>query len=401
MQFVIVADRSGRVQLVREKTDGDPICASITELSPGSAIAVSGKVLAAPHVKLGGIEIVIDDLRVESRAETPLPIAPDSALEKQIDWRQLSLRFPGNQLIFAVQTTLEHAMRTYWIEHGFREIHSPKLMGTASESGAEVFMVDYFEQRAFLAQSPQFYKQMAIAGGLDRVFEIGPVFRAEPSFTSRHETEFTSLDMEIAWIRSHEDVMKFEEEWLAFAIGQVALRHGTQIRDTFGVELTVPSTPFPRISLSDAHDILDSRGYRATREDLDPEGERQICAHVRETLGHEFVFITDYPASTRAFYHMRYDDRPTVTKGFDLLWKGLEVTTGAQREHRYDRLVHQAIERGYDLEPLRDYLNFFKYGCPPHGGAGIGLGRLLISMLDRSSIREVTFISRTPTRLRP
>ena len=404
IQFVILSDSTGRVQLVREKANpGDAINTAITGLSVGSAISVSGRVVAVPNVKPGGIELVVEELNIASLAEAPLPIATDSVLEKQIDWRQISLRYPSTQLIIAVQTTFEHAMRTFWIEHGFAEIHSPKLMGTASESGAEVFKVDYFDDRkAFLAQSPQFYKQMAIAGGLDRVFEIGPVFRAEPSFTSRHETEFTSVDMEIGWIESHDDVMAIEEEWIAFALGVVAARHGEAIRALFGVDLIVPTTPFPRIPLNEAIEILAARGYKGNvKNDLDPEGERRICAYVKETRAHEFVFITDYPASGRAFYHMRHDDRPDLTKGFDLLWKGVEVTTGAQREHRYDRLVRQAVERGYALEPLRHYLDFFRYGCPPHGGVGIGLARLLMMMLGASSIREVTLLSRTPTRLTP
>jgi aspartyl-tRNA synthetase len=404
IQFVILSDSTGQVQLTREKGGmDDPITSAIKELTVGSAVAVTGRVVAAANVKLGGIELVVDTLEIGSRAEAPLPIARDSTLEKQIDWRQISLRYPENYLVFAVQTTLEQAMRDFWIKHGFVEIHSPKLMGTASESGAEVFKVDYFGQRkAFLAQSPQFYKQMAIAAGFDRVFEIGPAFRAEPSFTSRHETEFTSVDMEIGWIESHEDVMRFEEEWLAYALNQVANRHGEAIRITFGVDLVVPSTPFPRLSLAEAHTILKECGHLLpNRTDLDPEGERQICTHILQTYGHEFVFITDYPVSARAFYHMRHEDRPDLTKGFDLLWKGLEVTTGAQREHRYDKLVKAAVERGYALESLQDYFNFFKYGCPPHGGAGIGLARLLMVMLGRSNIREVTFISRTPTRLTP
>jgi aspartyl-tRNA synthetase len=208
--------------------------------------------------------------------------------------------------------------------------------------------------------------------------------------------------MEIAWIDSHLDVMRLEEQWLAYALRMVAAEHASAIRERFGVEIRVPETPFPSIALEEACTILKQRGHDiGGKPDLDPEGERQICAFVKERYGHEFVWIVDYPASVRAFYHMRHADRPDLTKGFDLLWKGVEVTTGAQREHRYDRLVQQATERGLNLEPLQDYLNFFKFGCPPHGGAGIGLARLLMVMLERSSIREVTFVSRTPTRLTP
>jgi aspartyl-tRNA synthetase len=401
MQFVILRDASGLAQITHSKSPTkDSVSEAISFLTAESAVSVTGRVVDAPSVKLGGVEIQAEAIEVHALAEAPLPVAEDSAQEKQIDWRAVSLRRFDQRLVFEIQTTLEHAMRTFWRAHHFVEIHSPKLMGAASESGAEVFEVAYFGGRAYLAQSPQFYKQMAIAGGFERVFEIGPAFRAEHSFTSRHETEFTSIDMEVAWIDSHADLMRLEEEWLAFVLGEVRREHGERIRETFGVEVTVPAVPFPRISVKEAWAIL--RGDRAAEgRDLDSEMERRLGAYVAGTRGHEFVFVTDYPASSRAFYHMRHEDRPELTKGFDLLWKGIEITTGAQREHRYGQLVRQARERGFALEPLRDYLNFFRYGCPPHGGMGVGLARLLMVMLQRPSVRDVVLLSRTPNRLTP
>lgn len=275
-------------------------------------------------------------------------------------------------------------------------------MGTASESGAELFKLEYFGKMAYLAQSPQFYKQMAMAAGLERIFEIGPVFRANPSFTSRHDTEFTSVDVEVSWVESHEDVMRLEEDLLRYAIGEVAVALGAEIRDLFGAEVVVPDVPFPRITLEEARRVLSSRGHTIShKDDLDPEGERMLSEYIKETYGHEFVFVTDYPVDVRAFYHMRYSDRPDITMSFDLLWKGLEVTTGAQREHRYEILRQQAIDKGYVLEPLQHYLDFFRYGCPPHGGFGVGLTRLLMVMLNRKNVREVTYIYRGPNRLTP
>ncbi len=220
VQFVIVRDEAGAVQAVLGKDDPpSALNEVVSALTPESAVTVTGSVVADERVKLGGLELRLDGVVVDSPAEPELPIAPDSALDKRIDWRYLDLRRPDRRLIFEVQSTVEHAMREFWRRERFVEIHTPKLMGSASESGAELFKVEYFDTTAYLAQSPQFYKQMAIAGGFERVFEIGPVFRANPSFTSRHDTEFTSVDVEIAWIDSHEDVMSFEERWLAHVLG--------------------------------------------------------------------------------------------------------------------------------------------------------------------------------------
>jgi aspartyl-tRNA synthetase len=273
-------------------------------------------------------------------------------------------------------------------------------MGSASESGAEVFELGYFGRSAYLAQSPQFYKQMAIAAGIDRVFEIGPVFRAEPSFTSQHATEFTGVDVELAWISDVEDVMDFEERMLAHVLATVAAEHGPAIREYYGTEVIVPDVPFPRITMAEAHKIAGTPGQR-DREDLNTAGERAVAAHVRQRTGHEFVFVTEYPASVRPFYHMRPAGQPQLTCSFDLLWGGIEITTGAQREHRYDVLVSQAAEKGLSTEPVRDYLSCFRYGCPPHGGLGLGLGRLLMALLGLDSIREATFLFRGPNRLTP
>ena len=401
MRFIILRDGTGKVQLTQSK-DHAALNAALDVLTPESALIVTGTVVAAPTVKLGGLEIILESVEICGLADALLPIARDSGLDKWMDHRQGSLRYPEQQLVFAVQTTLEEAMRAFWKQSGFREIHSPKLMGTASESGAEVFAVKYFDTTAFLAQSPQFYKQMAIAGGMEKVFEIGPVFRAESSFTSRHETEFTSIDMEISWIKDHHELMDFEQRWLAHAIRTVAEVHGTEIKALFGMTVIPPALPFPQVTFAEAREILDQVGHAPTRQDdLDAEGERILCEHIAAQTGHEFLFITDYPASGRAFYHMRQEEQSDLTKGFDLLWRGLEVTTGAQREHRYDRLVAQAEQRGLRLDNLSDYLNFFRFGCPPHGGMGVGLGRILMRLLDAASIREVTLLSRTPKRLRP
>lgn len=401
VQFIILRDHTGTVQIVREKKSlSEPVSA----LTPESAVQVIGTVVANPKVKLGGLEVRLENLTVINAAPSVIPVTEDSGLDLRLDWRFLDLRRPVNHLIFRIQTTAEHAMRQFWTQNGFIEIHSPKFMGSPSESGAELFSVKYFEGTAYLAQSPQFYKQMAMAAGFDRVFEIGPVFRANPSFTSRHDTEFTSVDVELSWIDTHSDIMAFEERWLQYVLQAVKDAHGEDILKSFGVEVIVPTLPFPRVSMTQAYAILAGRGHvlsAETKGDLDPEGERQLCAHFKEQTGHEFVFVTDYPKSVRPFYHMRHSDNAGLTNSFDLLWKGLEVTTGAQREHRYDILVAQAREKGLTLEPIRHYLDCFRYGCPTHGGYGFGLTRMLMVLLNVKNVREVTFLYRGPTRLAP
>lgn len=402
MQFVILRDRTGLAQATNEKK-GNELEKTISSLTPESTVVAYGQVVQDEKVKLNQLEIKLYEMEVTSNALSPLPIDEKSSSENRLDWRYIDLRQQKNQFIFKVQTTAEYAMRTYWLDNGFIEIHSPKLLEGATESGAELFQLDYFGKKASLAQSPQFYKQMAMAAGFERVFEIGPVFRANPSFTSRHDTEFTSVDMELSWIDSHEDVMQVEEHWLQYVLGAIEAKHGKEIKEYFGVEVKVPEVPFPRVSMKEAYEILEKVGYdipRGEKGDLDPEGERLLAKYIADKFGHEFVFVTDYPINVRPFYHMRYDDKP-ITKSFDLIWKGLEVTTGAQREHRYDILFKQAIEKGVDTNAISHYLNFFKYGCPPHGGLGFGLTRMLMVMLGAQNVREVTYLYRGPNRLTP
>jgi nondiscriminating aspartyl-tRNA synthetase len=404
MQFLIVRDETGLAQSVLAKEDPpSQLNEAITALTAESAVSITGTVAADERVKLGGLELKLEGLEVDSLAEPEVPIAADSALDKRIDWRYLDLRRPDRRLIFEVQTTAEHAMRDFWREQGFIEIHTPKFMGSASESGAELFKVEYFETQAYLAQSPQFYKQMAMAAGFGKVFEVGPVFRANPSFTSRHDTEFTSVDVELSWIDSHEDVMAFEERWLAHVLAAVKELHGGAIEETFETELVVPAVPFPRVTLEDAKQMLRDAGHEApgVGHDLDPPSERALSALIKEQHGHEFTFVTDYPTTVRPFYHMRHPDDPTLTKSFDLLWRGIELTTGAQREHRYEQLLAQAADKKVDVEPIQYYLNFFRFGAPPHGGFGFGLTRLLMQMLGQENVREVTFLYRGPHRLEP
>ena len=410
VQFVVLRDESGAVQLVHPRVfneDGTPaadeLADQISGLSQGSFLTATGELKHDERVKLGGVEVKLDGLDVASHAIPETPIADDSGVDKRMDWRFLDLRVPKNNLIFRIQTTLEHAWRSYWVEHDFIELHTPKLMASASESRAELFEVEYFDTKAYLAQSPQFFKQMAQPAGFGKVFEIGPAFRADPSFTSRHATEFTSVDSEISWIDSHEDVMRLHEELMVAGFTAVKEKHGAEIEALFGIDVTIPSTPFPRIPLAEAKRIVAERGYEVPRhdDDMDPEGERQIAAYVKAEFGHEFVFLTDYASSIRPFYHMRHAADGSLTNSYDLIFNGVEISTGAQREHRVDTLIEQAEEKGVDPEELDFYLEFFRHGVPPHGGFGMGLSRVLMLMLGLSNLREATYLFRGPNRLLP
>ncbi|GAA1992325.1 aspartate--tRNA(Asn) ligase [Kitasatospora viridis] len=403
MQFVLLRDHTGTVQLTHRR-DGSAIEAALEGAAVESAVRVTGTVVANPAVKLGGLELLPESVEVLAPAAGPLPVDEQSGPEHRQDWRFLDLRRrPAAGLALTVASTLEQGLREYALAQGCTELHTPKLMATASESGAEVFKLDYFGGAAYLAQSPQFYKQTAIAAGIDRVFEVGPVFRAEPSYTSRHATEFTGVDVELGWTAGVEEVQAFEEGMIAHALALVAERHGARIREEFGVEVTVPATPFPRITMADAQQRLRAAGWdpEGEKTDLDPAGERLLAELVGEETGHEFVFVTHYPSEIRPFYHARPAGRPDLTLSFDLLWRGLEVTTGAQREHRHEVLAEQAVEKGMALESLADYLNNFRYGCPPHGGFGMGLNRMLMVLLGLASIRDAVFLFRGPNRLTP
>ncbi|MBQ4443292.1 MAG: aspartate--tRNA(Asn) ligase [Clostridia bacterium] len=399
MAFLVVRDISGKLQLTIEKEKHPDLAEVVKNLTIDSVITVEGPVVENSYVKLGGVEMLPDTMTIESVA-APLPIEDKSAIDLRLDYRWLDLRSERNTLIFKVQTLIAAKLREFLLQRDFVEIHTPKLIGAASESGADVFELTYFERKAYLAQSPQFYKQMAMAAGFERIFECGPVFRAEKSNTNKHATEFTGFDLEFSYIESYEDVMKMEEEMIAYVLGFVKEQYGDKIKELFGEEVVVPTLPFPRMKLADLYTELKARGLAeelCEKGDLCTEGERMCKSFTQDKFGHEFLFVTDFSPEKRAFYHMRNEEG--IPQGYDLIWKGCEITTGAQREHRYEVLKRQADEKGLG-EDVKFYLEFFKYGCPPHGGFGIGLDRMTMILLN-IAIKEVEFLFRGPDRLTP
>jgi nondiscriminating aspartyl-tRNA synthetase len=397
--FLILRDVTGVIQTVIEASSEAFEVAK--ELSHESVVVITGTVKEAKQAP-GGFEINVKKLEVLSKSEPELPIpvvtkGNDEETEAPVrfDFRWIDLRKPEKRKIFQVWTELEKGFRKYWDENKFIQLYPPNFLQTQSESGAEVFTVNYFDRKAYLPQSPQFYKQMGIASGFEKVFMVGPVFRAELSFTTRHLTEFTGWDFEMGYVNSHHDVMDAEEGMIVEGFKQVL--------ETFPeIEITVPNRPFPRITMKEAKEILAKQGVESPEEhDLSPEEERAICDYVKKEMNHDFVFIHEYHKSKSAFYHMRLEEGSDYSRRADLLYRGLEVTTLAQREHRPEILTRQAEEKGMSLDSLKDYINFFRFGCPPHGGAGIGPGRFIMKILDLPNVREATYLPRDVKRLNP
>lgn len=408
VQFVVLRDNTGKVQMTIEKSveSNKEMVELISTLPLESTVKVNCKVVMNPNVKLNGMELIPTKIEVTSKSENELPFnykdLENVNLDTRLDYRFIDLRNEKNMKIFEIQSTIVRYMREYLYNHKFTEIHTPKLIGAASESGSEVFEVKYFDRKAYLAQSPQFYKQMAMASGFNRVFEVAPCFRAENSNTSRHATEFTSFDVEFSYINSFNDVMNLEAEMLAYALSKTNEEWKDDIKNIFGTEIKVPTLPFPKMALKDVYKELEERyGYvvpESEKIDLTTEAEKLVYKLAQDKFDHEFMFITDYPADKRAFYHMR--DENGVLQGYDLIWRGVEITTGAQREHRYEEIVKNANEKGLG-EDVKFYLEFFKYGCPPHGGFAIGVDRLTMLLLGVSNVKESMFLFRGPNRLNP
>ena len=405
VQFVIIRDLSGLVQVTIEKSDeaNKDLVEIVNNLSIESTVKIKGVVKESPKVKLNGMEITPSSIEVTSISDTlPINIKDKDAqeIDTRLDYRFLDLRNDYNKNIFLIQSDVVKYLREYLYKNDFTEIHTPKLIGTASESGSEVFEVKYFDRKAYLAQSPQFYKQMAMSSGFEKIFEVGPVFRAENSNTNRHTTEFTGFDVEFSYIDSYVDVMNLEQDLIIYMLKNIKEKYGNLIKEKYNQEILIPKS-FPRIKLSDLYDELEKRyGYKVDereKNDLTREAEKLSYKYSMEEYNSEFLFVTDFPSEKRAFYHLRKDGIP---QGYDLIYRGVEITTGAQREHRYEILKSQAEEKGLKND-VEFYLEFFKYGCPPHGGFGIGVDRITMLLLGIPTIKESMFIFRGPNRLNP
>jgi len=402
--FLLLRDREGIVQCFLNKS----LVEKFGDLSSESVVLVSGEVKKRPEnqiraeMKTGEIEVSVASMEVLNASEVPLPIEIEEEttthIDKRLDNRFLDVRRARISAIFRVRAEIYRASVEYFSSEGFVSIQTPKLTASGVESGAEEFKLDYFGREAALAQSPQVYKQMMVASGLEKVFEIGTVFRAEKSHTTRHLTEFTGIDMEMGFISSEEDVMKVVEGYMKAMIGAVKKNCQEEL-ELLGVKLN-DVKKIPRLTMAEAKKVLSSRGKKLkVDDDLDAEAEKKLGVYVREKYKSDFVLVTDYPWLVRPFYHMK--SKGKGTKSFDLIYNGVEIATGAQREHRLAELEKQCKEKKIDLKKMDFYRNIFRFGCPPHGGVGLGLDRMTEQLLLLDNVREAILLPRDPERLTP
>jgi nondiscriminating aspartyl-tRNA synthetase len=393
VSFVLIRDRAGLLQVVY---DGK------TDLHLESVVRVRGTVTANEKAP-GGYELHVAETEVLAAVESelPIPVNQDPAglgIDAVLDNRIISLRNPAIREVFHVQATIAEAFAEYLRAQGFTEIKSSKLIGTGTEGGTGLFAVDYFGERVYLAQSPQFYKQAMVASGMERVFEIGAAYRAEKHDTPRHLNEYVSLDVEMGFIDGFEDLMDLEVEILAHVFARIAERHA-DVLERRGA--TVPSAEqiraTPRIDHDQAKEIASDRAGKKLFE-INPEAERALCEWANETAGVAAVFVTGFPRKKRPFYTFPDGQK---TKSFDLLFRGLEITTGGQRIHDHGMLLETLPRFGLKAENLADYVDIFKYGCPPHGGFAIGLERLTQQVLGLGNVKEASLFPRDRKRVRP
>ena len=394
--FVILRDRSGLVQCVIPND-------FLNNVKLETVVEIEGKVVEGKN-KLNNFEIQVNNLRVLSEVNEDIPIEINGEelginLDTMLNNRVLSLRHKRVNSIFKVENIIVDGFREFLNKEGFTEIYTPKIVSEGAEGGTEIFKVKYFENEAFLAQSPQFYKQMMVAAGFERVFEVGHVYRAEEHNTNRHLNEYVSLDFEMGFVEDENDIMDLEENLLKYVFNKLNYE-GKEYIKLFKCTIPNIENGIPRIKLSDAISILKNKYGRTDLEgDLDPEGEKQISKYVKEKYNSDFVFLTHYPRKKRPMYTMPLGEEETHS--FDLIFRGMEITTGGLRIHDFNMLLKNFLYKGLNPKEYNSYINVFKYGVPPHGGLAIGLERITSQLLGLNNVREASLIPRDRTRLIP
>lgn len=403
--FLDIRDVSGKIQTVALPNHKD-VAEIASKLRPEWVVSMTGKINKRPEKMVnkeetnGAIELEILSIEVLNEAkELPFEVGTEVNIDTHLDNLPLTLRDAKHRAIFKIQAHLAKSFRDFFTQEGFTEFQAPKLIGDDAEGGANSFNVEYFGHTAHLAQSPQLYKQIMV-GVFERVFAIGNVYRAEKHSTTRHLNEYTSMDIEMGYIQDHNDIMNIENKYLIYV--EKWLKDNCQ--EEFNLlNAEIPSVPkeIPKLSLREAQKLITAEtGKDCTKEpDLEPEHERWLCDYSKKKFNSDFIFVTNFPTAKRPFYTYRDEKDPTYTKGFDLLFRGVEITTGAQRIHKYEDLVSSLKEKGLNPERFSYYLQAFKYGIPPHGGFGLGLERLTAKLLNIENVKEATLFPRDINRI--
>lgn len=395
--FIVIRDRSGLVQCVVENK-----YSNLVNLKLESVVSIIGEEKESKN-SLNPFEIVVEKIEIINEAEE-LPIEINKkdinlSLETILNNRPLSLRNSKISSVFKVQNIIAQSFREFLLEKDFTEVFTPKIVSEGAEGGTELFKIKYFERDAYLSQSPQFYKQMMVGAGFERVFEIAHVYRAEEHNTSRHLNEYISMDLEFGFINDENDVMNLEEELIKYILISIEKR-GMKYLELLDAKLPKIEGTIPRVELEEAIKIIEAKYNKKGLEgDLDPEGEKIICKYAKEELGSEFIFITNYPKKKRPMYTMPLGKEGT--RSFDLLFRGVEITTGGERINNYNMLINSIKEKGLDPKNYEGYTDIFKYGMPKHGGLAIGLERITAQLLNLKNVREASLIPRDRTRITP
>lgn len=405
INFVVFRDREGMVQVTAPKEKvSKRVLDIVNKLRQEDVVTIMGKVVKTKIAKVG-IEVIPSEIEIISKSTLPLPLDPrrvtKANLDTRLDWRVLDLRTKESRAIFKIQAKVVEAMEEFLRKEGYLQVFTPCLIGGASEGGADVFPVVYFEKQAFLRQDPQLHRQLVIAAGYDKIFDLGPSWRAEPSHTTKHLCEHRGCAVELGFIKDETDTVRIEEQLVVETLKKVK-RECEEELEILKKEIKIPKTPFPELRFPKVYDILKELGKKIPfGEDLNKEAELLLAKYTKEKYKSEFFFINRFPFKIKPFYVMRVDEDPKWARSVDLIFKGIEQSSGGQREHRYEKIVQQIKEKGMNPESFKWFTEPFKYGVPPHGGFNLGVERFLMALLDLGNIREAVLFPRSPERLLP
>jgi nondiscriminating aspartyl-tRNA synthetase len=403
--FVLLRNSKGIIQVAApKKAVSAELFEAVSNLRQEDVVSFKGTIKES-KVARHGFELVPSTVDLIAKADAPLPLDPrgvtPAALDTRLQWRSLELRRPESAAIFRVENAVVQGFEEYLRSKGFIRAFTPSIIGGVSEGGSEVFKIDFYGKDAFLRQDPQLHRQLTIAGGFDRVYDLGTNWRAELSHTPRHLSEHRTIAPEMAFIADERDTMRVQEGMVAAGIEQV-VKDCTEELSLLKVDLTVPKTPFPEVSFPHVYEELRALGKDLPRgQDIDEASQRALASKVKEDTGSDFFFLNRFPSAAKPFYVMRVDDEPEFARSVDLVFKGLELSSGGQREHRHDKIVAQIKEKGFSADALKWFTEPFRYGVPPHGGYSFGIERFVAYLLGMPNIKEAVLFPRDPETLQP